>query len=189
MFDRRVTRIFLFSLVALLAVLLTIPALGQELLVNDDDFRSSDEVWDFIPDYTGMYEDSSNAWVWTEPGVNLSQYETVEVIPFENISHTIDVNAQHALTENLRQGMGRLGLKVVDTNADLTVHSAMVDYYAGGGGSWWGIGGPFVEVEIYVVDNATGNIISKVRHQAHAESLNGAMAETISDIIGYWGRQ
>jgi len=93
MFDRRVTRLFFLALAALLAVLLTMPALGQDLLVNDDDFRDPDEVWDFIPDYTGMYEDSTNAWVWTEPGVSLCMYKTVEVIHFENISHTIDVNA------------------------------------------------------------------------------------------------
>ena len=182
--------------ILLITILVSVPALSKRsnLLVDDREFRDPDEVWDFIPDYSDITEGEDVDWVWTKPGVHLSQFETVDIPIFENISKTIDVVAQDLLTRNMKEGVKRLGLEVVeDTQGEITIYGGMVDYFSGSGAAefliGFGAGEPFVEVEIYVVDNATGEIISKVRHQAHAWDIDSAIAETISDIINYWAQR
>jgi TolB-like protein len=195
MMARRLVKIV--PLVVGLSALLVVAGavFAADLLTKDRDFKDPDEgVWDFIPDYTDMAEGDDVDWVWTKPGVNLTQYKTVEVPQFENISRETDVTAQDLLTRNMKDGLERrLGLKVVDKNADITVKGAMVDYSSGSTAArifvGYGSGEPNVTVEVYVVDNKTKEIISKVRHGARDYSIDSAIAETISDIIGYWGRR
>ncbi len=103
------------------------------MLTEDSDFKNPDDgAWNFIPDYTGMIEGDSVDWIWTKPGVTLSQFKTVQVPEFENISSQTDVTAQDLLTRNMKDGLSRrLGLKVVEKNADITIKGAMVDYFSG----------------------------------------------------------
>jgi hypothetical protein len=194
---RRYLRHALLSLLALCALMIWAGTAfsAANVLTEDSDFKNPERgAWGFIPDYTGMIEGDSVDWIWTKPGVNLSQYKTVQVPEFENISNQTDITAQDLLTRNMKDGLSRrLGLKVVDKNADITVKGAMVDYFSGNTATrvWvgFGAGEPFTEVEIYVVDNKTKEIISKVRNQSHEYSIEGAIAATISDIIDEWAKR
>jgi hypothetical protein len=183
----------LATLVSIL-LLWSVSAYCADVLTKDNDFMDPDAgVWGFIPDYTDMVEGDNANWIWTKPGVNLTQYKTVAVPEFENLWKETDVTAQDLLTRNMKDGLSRrLGLKVVDKNADITVKGAMVDYFLGNTATkYWvgfGAGEPLVEVEIYVVDNKTKEIISKVRHQAIDSTIESAIAETISDIISEWAK-
>ena len=190
----------LVNLLRLILPLLAVIALvgtafsAADLLVDDSDFKDPDEgAWDFIPDYTGMAEGDNINWVWTKPGVNLTQYKTVSVTHFENRSNETDVTAQNLLDQNMKDALERrLGLKITDKNPDITVKGAMVDYSSGNAARYvWGYGAgePLVEVEVYVFDNKTKEIISKVRHQAMDYSVDSVIAETINDVINYWGRR
>jgi TolB-like protein len=170
-------------------------AFSADLLTKDRSFKDPDDgAWDFIPDYTDMAEGDGVDWVWTKPGVNLGQYKTVAVPEFENHSSETDVTAQDLLTRNMKDGLERrLGLKTVDKNADITVKGAMVDYSSGSTAArvfvGYGSGEPNVTVEVYVIDNKTNEIISKVRHEARDYSIDSAIAETISDVINYWAHR
>ncbi len=183
-----------FLVLLLIVTLCALPAFAKkDVLTEDSDFRETDEVWDFIPDYTGMIEGDSANWVWTKPGLDLTQYKTVVVPKFENRSRVVDVHAQELLTDNMRQSMNRFGLKVMEKSGDITILGCMVDYSGGSGsGAYWrgyGMGQPFVEVEIYIVDNATNEIIAKVRHQAMDGSLSSAISEVIHDVINDLSRR
>jgi len=188
-------KVSLTSIVVFILLLCTVSAFSADVLTKDRDFMDPDEgVWGFIPDYTDMIEGDDVDWIWTKPGVNLTQYKTVEVPEFENLWKETDVTAQDLLTRNMKDGLSRrLGLTVVDKNADITVKGAMVDYFLGNTAAriWvgYGAGEPLVEVEIYVVDNKTKEIISKVRHQAIDSTIESAIAETVSDIIGEWAER
>jgi hypothetical protein len=180
----------------LIALVFIIPAAAHSanLLVNDKDFKNVDEGWDFIPDYTGMAEGDEVNWAWTKPGVTLGQYKSVEVPEFGNISKETDISAQDLLTRNMKDGLSRrIGLKVVDRNADITVKGAIVDYFSGSTAArvWigFGAGEPAVMVETYVVDNKTKEIISKIRHRAQDSTFDSAIAEVISDIINEWAKR
>lgn len=168
---------------------------AADILTEDSDFMDPEEgAWSFIPDYTGMIEGDISNWIWTKPGVSLTQYKTVQVPEFENLWRETDVTAQDLLTRNMKDGLSRrLGLNVVDRNADITVKGAMVDYFSGSTATriWvgYGAGEPLVEVEVYVVDNKTKEIISKVRHQAIDYSIESAIAETVSDIVSEWAKR
>jgi hypothetical protein len=184
------------AFVVIIMLLWGVTAFGaKDVLTEDSDFKNPEKgAWGFIPDYTGMIEGDSVDWIWTKPGVSLTQYKTVEVPEFENLSNQTDVTAQDLLTRNMKDGLSRrLGLKVVDRNADITVKGAMVDYFSGNTAAriWvgYGAGEPFSEVEVYVVDNKTKEIISKVRNQSHDYSIDSAIAKTISDIIDEWARR
>jgi hypothetical protein len=184
------------ALIVTILLFWVISAFGAaDVLTEDSDFKNPDEgAWGFIPDYTGMIEGDSVDWIWTKPGVNLSQFKTVQVPEFENISSQTDVTAQDLLTRNMKDGLSRrLGLTVVEKNADITVKGAMVDYFSGSSAAriWvgYGAGEPFAEVEVYVVDNKTKEIISKVRNQSHDYGIDSAIASTISDIIDEWSRR
>ncbi|GEM_PF-2237431 len=184
---------FLFSLF-LIVTLLALPAIAKrDVLTEDSDFREADEVWDFIPDYTGMVEGDSTDWIWKKPGLDLSKYKTAVVPLFDNRSKMIDVYAQEMLTENMRQSMTRFGMSVVDKGGEITVFGCMMDYSGGSGSAdfWvgYGAGNPFIEVEVYVVDNSTGEIITKVRHQAMDSTIPSAAAEVIHDIVTDWSRR
>ena len=169
-----------------------LPPLPDELNEDGKSFKNPETgAWGFIPDYTGMIEGDNVDWIWTKPGVNLSQYKTVAVPEFGNLSNQTDVTAQDLLTRNMKDGLSRrFGLKVVDKNADITVNGAMVDYFTGNTAAriWvgYGAGEPFTEVEVYVVDNKTKEIISKVRNQSHDYAVDSAIAQTISNIIDEW---
>jgi len=188
-------KVSLTSIVVFILLLWSVSAFSADVLTKDRDFMDPDEgVWGFIPDYTDMIEGDDVDWIWTKPGVNLTQYKTVEVPEFENLWKETDVTAQDLLTRNMKDGLSRrLGLTVVDKNADITVKGAMVDYFLGNTAAriWvgYGAGEPLVEVEIYVVDNKTKEIISKVRHQAIDSTIESAIAETVSDIIGEWAER
>jgi hypothetical protein len=177
-------------LVLVFILAFSVMAFSADLLMKDNEFREADEVWDFIPDYTDMADGDAVNWVWTKPGVHLYDYKTVEVPKFENISKTVDIYAQDLLTDNMKDGIQRLGPEVVESKGEITINGAMVDYWSGSGAvnffAGFGAGQPLVEVEVYVVDNKTGEIISKVRHQAHDATIESAIAEVISDIINYW---
>ena len=183
-----------FLILILIVTLSALPAYAKkDVLTEDSDFRETDEVWDFIPDYTGMIEGDSTNWVWTKPGLDFTQYKTVVVPKFENRSRVVDVHAQELLTDNMRQSMNRFGSKVVEKDGEITVYGCMMDY-SGGSGSmeFWvgfGAGQPFVEVEIYIVDNATNEVIAKVRHQAMDETISSAIAEVIHDVINDLSRR
>jgi plastocyanin len=172
-----------------------VSAFCADVLTKDREFMDPEAgVWGFIPDYTDMVEGDSVNWIWTKPGVNLTQYKTVEVPEFENLWHETDVTAQDLLTRNMKDALSRrLGLTVVDRNADITVKGAMVDYFLGNTAAriWvgFGAGEPLVEVEVYVVDNKTKEIISKVRHQAIDSTIESVIAETISDIVSEWAKR
>jgi Domain of unknown function (DUF4410) len=177
-----------FLIFLLIVTLCALPAFAKkDVLTEDSDFRETDEVWDFIPDYTGMVEGDSTNWVWTKPGFDLTQYKTVVVPKFDNRSRRVDVHAQELLTDNMRQSMNRFGLKVVEKGGDITIFGCMMDYSEGSGSmDFWvgfGAGQPFVEVEIYIVDNATNEVIAKVRHQAMDETIPSVIAEVIHDVI------
>lgn len=167
-------------------------ASGADILTKDRDFMDPEEgAWGFIPDYADMAEGDDVNWIWVKPGTSFSSFKTVQVPQFENLSKETDVTAQDLLARNMKDGLSRrFGLKVVDRNADITVKGAMVDYFMGNTAAriWvgYGVGEPLVEVEVYVVDNKTKEIISKVRHQAIDPTIESAIAETISDIIGEW---
>lgn len=167
-------------------------AYSADILTKDRDFMDPEEgVWGFIPDYTDMTEGDNVNWIWVKPGTSFSAFKTVQVQEFENLWKETDVTAQDLLTRNMKDGLSRrFGLKVVERNADITVKGAMVDYFLGNTAAriWvgYGAGEPLVEVEVYVVDNKTKEIISKVRHQAIDPTIESAIAETISDIIGEW---
>jgi hypothetical protein len=185
----------LSAAIAFVVLLWAVSAFSSDVLMKDSDYLDPEAgVWNFIPDYTGMVEGDDVNWIWTKPGVNLTDYKTVEVPEFENLWKETDVMAQDLLTRNMRDGLSRrLGLKVVDKNADITVKGAMVDYFLGNTAArvfvGWGAGEPLVEVEVYVVDNKTKEIISKVRHQAIDSTIDSVIAETISDIIGEWAKR
>ncbi len=185
-----------FSAAVVFVVLLwAVSAFCADVLTKDSDFMDPEAgVWGFIPDYTDMVEGDNVNWIWTKPGVNLTQYKTVQVPEFENLWHETDVTAQDLLTRNMKDALARrLGLTVVDKNADITVKGAMVDYFLGNTaariGVGFGAGEPLVEVEVYVVDNKTNEIISKVRHQAIDSTIESAIAETISDIVSEWAKR
>jgi TolB-like protein len=167
----------------------------NDFLMNDSGFMDKQVgEWGFIPDYTGMIKGDTVDWVWTKPGVSLTQYKTVEVPAFQNLWKESDVTAQDLLTRDMKDGLSRrLGLTVVDKDADITVKGAVVDYFTSTSesGTWAGrgTGESLVEVEVYVVDNKTKEIISKVRHQAADPTIDGAIAETISDIISEWTKE
>lgn len=178
-----------------LVTLWSLSAFGADVLTKDGDFMDPEEgAWGFIPDYTDMVEGDPANWVWTKPGVNLTQYKSVAVPEFENLSKETDVTAQDLLTRNMKDGLSRrLGLTVVTKNADITVKGAMVDYSTGSNAArYWvgyGAGEALVEVEVYVVDNKTKEVISKVRHQALDWSVDSVIAETISDVISEWAKR
>jgi hypothetical protein len=181
---------------ASIVILWTVSGLcTNDFLMNDSDFMDKQVgEWGFIPDYTGMIKGDNVDWVWTKSGVTLTQYKTVEVPTFQNLWKETDVTAQDLLTRDMKDGLSqRLGLTVVDKDADITVKGAMVDYFTSTteSGTWAGrgTGEPLVEVEVYVVDNKTKEIISKVRHQAEDPTIDGAIAETISDIISEWAKK
>lgn len=184
---------FLFFLLLIVSLLAVTAFAKKDVLTEDSEFREADEVWDFIPDYTGMIEGDSTDWIWMKPGLDLSRYKTVEVPLFENRSRMIDVHTQEMLTDNMRQSMTRFGMRVVEKGGEITVFGCMMDYSSGSGSAefWigYGAGNPFIEVEVYVVDNATGEIITKVRHQAMDNSVPSAAAEVIHDIITDWSRR
>jgi hypothetical protein len=180
--------------ILLVISLIALPAFAKkDVLTEDSDFREADEVWDFIPDYTGMIEGDDVDWIWMKPGLDLSKYKTVVVPMFENRSRMIDVNAQDLLTDNMIQAMNRFGARTVEKGGEITVYGCMVDYSPGSGSAefWvgYGVGNPFIEVEIYVVDNSTGEIITKVRHQAMDSTIPSAAAEVITDIVNEWSRR
>lgn len=186
------------SLLAVLVSMLllwSVSAYCADVLTKDRDFMDPEAgAWGFIPDYTDMVEGDSVDWIWTKPGVTIAAYKTVQVLEFENLSKETDVTAQDLLTRNMKDGLSRrLGLKVVDKNADITVKGAMVDYFTGNSAArYWvgfGAGEPLIEVEVYIVDNKTKEILSKVRHQAIDSTIDSAIAETISDIIDEWAKR
>ncbi len=185
----------LSAAIVFLVLAWSVAAYSADVLMEDSDYMDTEAgTWGFIPDYTGMIEGDNVNWIWTKPGVSLTQFKTVQVPEFENLWKETDVMAQDLLTRNMKDGLSRrLGLKVVDKNADITVKGAMVDYFSGNTGAryWvgWGAGEPLVEVEVYIVDNKTKEIISKVRHQAIDSTIDSAIAETISDIIGEWAKR
>ncbi|MBN1572489.1 MAG: hypothetical protein JW984_04750 [Deltaproteobacteria bacterium] len=184
---------FLFSLLLIVSLLILPAYAKKDVLTEDSEFRDPDEVWDFIPDYTGMVEGDSADWIWMKPGLDLSRYKTVVVPLFENRSKMIDIHTQEMLTDNMRQSMTRFGMSVVDEGGEITVFGCMVDYSGGSGSAefWigYGAGNPFVEVEVYIVDNSTGEIVTKVRHQAMDNTIPSAAAEVIHDIITDWSRR
>ncbi len=174
----------------------TVPALcTDDFLMNDSDFMSKDEgEWGYIPNYNGMIKGDNVDWIWMKPGVSLTQFKTVEVPQFENLWKETDPTAQNLMTQNMKDGVsGSLGLKVVDANADITVKGAIVDYLLGkkesGIGDEYRPGDSLVEVEVYVVDNKTKEIISKVRHQVIDPTIDGAVAKTASDIVTEWSKR
>lgn len=184
---------FLASLLLIIS-LMVLPAYAKkDVLMEDSDFREADEVWDFIPDYTGMIEGDNVNWIWSKPGLDLSKYKTVTVPMFENRSRMIDVNAQELLTDSMYQAMNRFGVRTVEKGGEITVYGCMMDYSPGSGSAefWigYGAGNPFIEVEIYVVDNSTGEIISKVRHQAMDNTIPSVASEVINDIVNEWSRR
>jgi len=176
-------------------LLWTVSAFCADVLTKDSDFMDPEAgVWGFIPDYTDMVEGDNVNWIWTKPGISLTQYKTVQVPEFENLWKETDVTAQDLLTRNMKDGLSRrLGLMVIDKNADITVKGAMVDYFLGNTAAriWvgFGAGEPLVEVEVFVVDNKTNEIISKVRHQAIDSTIESVIAETVSDIISEWAKR
>jgi len=188
---RNVSGVFGLAVFIVVFFFVTGTAFSAKLLTKDNDFHDPDEVWDFIPDYTDMAEGDDIDWVWTKPGVSIPTFKTAAVPKFENISRQVDVYSQDLLTSTMKEGVGRLGLKSVDKGGAITIRGAMVDYFNGSTAAniWvgWGAGNPFVEVEVYVIDNATGEIISKVRHQAQSYSIETAISEVITEIINYWG--
>ena len=185
----------LSTFLVFILLLWSVSAYCADVLTKDNDFMDPEAgAWGFIPDYTDMVEGDDVNWIWIKPGLNLTGYKTVTVTEFENISTETDVMAQDLLTRNMKDGLSRrLGLKVVDRNADITVKGAMVDYFSGNTAArYWvgfGAGEPLVEVEVYIVDNKTKEIISKVRHQAIDSTVESVIAETISDIIGEWSKR
>jgi TolB-like protein len=185
----------LSTFLVFILLLWSVSAYCADVLTKDNDFMDPEAgAWGFIPDYTDMVEGDDVNWIWTKPGLNFTGYKTVAVTEFENLSNETDVMAQDLLTRNMKDGLSRrLGLKVVDKNADITVKGAMVDYFSGNTAArYWvgfGAGEPLVEVEVYIVDNKTKEIISKVRHQAIDSSIESVIAETISDIIGEWSKR
>jgi hypothetical protein len=195
MLIRSQKRAVLSAVIVSFALLWGVSAFSADVLMKDRDFNDPEAgVWGFIPDYTDMVEGDHVNWIWTKPGVSLTQYKTVEVPEFENLWKETDVTAQDLLTRNMKDGLSRrLGLTVVDKKADITVKGAMVDYFLGNTAAriWvgFGAGEPLVEVEVYVVDNKTNEIISKVRHQAIDSTIESVIAETISDIISEWAKR
>jgi hypothetical protein len=167
----------------------------HDILTENTDFQDPDAgAWNFINDYTGMIGGDTVDWIWTKPQADLSSYKTVEVPEFKDLWKETDPLAEDLLTQHMKDALSdRLGLKVVDKNADITVNGAIVDYSSGTiPPRYWPNHNPtdsLVEVEVSVVDNKTKEIISKVRHQSIDPTIEAAIAETVNDMMDQWAKK
>jgi hypothetical protein len=177
---------------------------GPASFLDSGDYRDGEEVVGvFLTDaeYARMIEDVEYRgigfdWTWyhadyakpRKPARLLFRavdYGTVRVAPVENHSTAIAPGLEDEVRDLFVQAMERLGLRVVGDGEDaaLELGVAIVDYKADSTYIFVANLDPFIELEVRLLDLATGEPLLLVRNQDHNRTPVLGAADTAGGVM------
>jgi len=164
-----------------------------KLVVKDEVYATMEEPQGAIKNYAGMVEDENVDWVWLKPETAFGRYRTVAIGLFKNYSRVSTPKMNELISEEVRSQLQKSGMTVT-TEGEMLMDGAIVDVTLKGGviekigkmipGEYEDTG-VTVCAEVVIGDAATNLIICKIRHQASAPELDGAIKKVADEVVRY----
>lgn len=177
-----------------------------DTFLDSDDYRDGEEVVGaFLTDaeYGRMVEDleyreQSFDWGWVraaagrpdEPtalAFSIRDYRTFHLEPVRNVSGKVAPGLEKEVESVLAAAMEQLGLARTESKeqADLALGAAIVDYKSDSTYFYFGSADPFIELELRLRDQRTGEDLLLARHQDHNSTPALGAADTASTLVGF----
>lgn len=160
--------------------------------IRSDDYKDGDEILGAMltdADYRKILEDFEFGdeefdWGWQAPGFDISKYKTVH-LEVSNKTDELNPDIIESVTGPFTAALNRAGLEIVPTDspADLTLNLAVVDYNTDSTFAWVTTIQPFIEIELRLKDNASGNNLLLIRNQEHSATPADAAADYAEDFL------
>ncbi len=165
---------------------------GEEVvgkfLVDDDYKLMIEEVERNDADFDWAWVKTADGKMKTEPkklGFDVTTFETVTIPDVPNLHKgMLPPDFVATVKKNLIAGMEALGLKVVESDGDLTLAAAVVDYKQDSTFVYFGNVKPFVELEVRLSDKS-GAVLARIRDQAHGDDAAIASFNFAEELVKF----
>jgi hypothetical protein len=174
---------------------------GPKTFLQSDDYREGEEiVGELLTDseYGRMVADLERRgieldWGWaaatggspSKPAAlsfALGSYRTITVEPVENASRQVAPGLTEAVHSALEEAFRLAGLEVSESGGELVLQAAVVDHKSDRTYAYVAMIDPFLEIELRLVERASGEPLLLVRHQEHGTTPALAAADFASDL-------
>ena len=144
-----------------------------------------------INDYTGMIEVKEINWVWLKLGVKFSNYRSITIKPFQDLTSIDDQNVCEKVHRELITWFENSDLEVSDAG-EIICEGALVElkhkrnFIKGVNPFYEKVDDLSMDVEIVIKEDATQDIICKIRHGAIGSEIDAIVKSVLAGLITYF---
>jgi len=144
-----------------------------------------------IRDYIGMIEGEELNWVWLKLGTRFTNYQSITIKPFQNLTSEDDQYACERLHQGLITWFKKNDITLSD-NGEIICEGAIVDFKFDRGfikeinPFYEEYDDLFLELELVMIDETTQDTICKIRHGAVGVEVDVIIKQVLADLIRYF---